>query len=337
MWKELTCFALLIVLVVPVSADDSQPAQSPQNQTQKPIEAAPTGNPFADPFFAPPSRTQQDLGQPDSGTSLNEGLVPRSAPFRSEKIWFATDFYFAASQGTLLPRSNSAHELSQLRPGLRAYGGLWLTEDARLGLDATFLYLGDASTRQLSVCAHSAVIGGDINFRYGWTTSERGRLDWLFGYRYLNLRDTVDLVSTDAGVTVSDHSRTLNQFHGAQVGIGGTHRLFDRLTLTTKTTVALGVDISDVTLNGPTISPSGISNYRENLFSVLPEGTAKLGWDFTDRFRVNGGYSFLYWSRVRRAADQLDSTNQPTSRPAFGRDQTDFWIQGWTVGLDLRY
>ena len=26
MWKELTCFALLIVLVVPVSADDSQPA-----------------------------------------------------------------------------------------------------------------------------------------------------------------------------------------------------------------------------------------------------------------------------------------------------------------------
>ncbi len=167
----------------------------------------------------------------------------------------------------------------------------------------------------------SAVIGGDINFRYGWTTSERGRLDWLLGYRYLNLRDTVDLNS--------DHSRTLNQFHGAQVGIGGTHRLFDRLTLTTKATVALGVDISDVSVNG--------GNDRENLFSVLPEGTAKLGWDFTDRFRVNGGYSFLYWSRVRRAADQLDSTTPPPSRPAFGRDQTDFWIQGWTVGLDLRY
>jgi Putative beta barrel porin-7 (BBP7) len=322
MSKVLACFGLLIVLGLPVFADDSPPSLSPQIQTQKPVESATTGNPFADPFFAPPSRINADLGHPSSGTSLDENLVPRSVPFRSEKIWFATDFYFAASQGTLLPRPSGQRELSQLRPGLRANGGLWLTEDARFGLDATFLYLGDASVSrtnpdQFSVRAHSAVIGGDINFRYGWTTSERGRLDWLLGYRYMNLRDTVDLNSA--------HSRTLNQFHGAQVGLGGTHRLFDRLTLTTKATVAMGVDISDVNVNG--------GNDRENLFSVLPEGTAKLGWDFTDRFRVNGGYSFLYWSRVRRAADQLDAT----SRPAYGRDQTDFWIQGWTVGLDLRY
>ena len=321
MSKVLACFGLLIALGLPILAEDSSPSASPQTQTQKSVESIPTGNPFADSFFSPPSRTNADLGHSGSEMTSDASLVPQTVPFRAERIWLATDFYFAASQGTLLRRPNSQRELSQLRPGLRANGGLWLTDDARFGLDATFLYPGDATANRPSATARSAVIGGDINFRYGWMTSERGRLDWLLGYRYLNLHDTVDLNS--------DHARTLNQFHGAQVGLGGTHRLFDRLTLTTKATVAMGVDISDVTVNG--------QSARENLFSVLPEGTAKLGWDFTDRFRINGGYSFLYWSRVRRAADQLDATIQPPSRPAFGRDQTDFWIQGWTVGLDLRY
>ena len=176
-------------------------------------------------------------------------------------------------------------------------------------------------------------------------------------------RDTVDVESRSQFVAnplglstlpsldfaVSDHFRTLNQFHGAQVGLGGTHRLFDRLTLTTKGTVAIGVNISDVTISGQTFTVAGATNgglltgsnnigtFRDNYYAVVPEGTLKLGWDFTDRFRVNAGYSFLYWTKVRRAADQIDTTIQAGSRPAFSNDNTDYWVQGWTVGLDLRW
>ncbi len=282
-------------------------------------------------------------------------------------------------------------ELSDFRPGLRATAGLWLTEDSRFGVDGTFLYVGNASSSfaratdangailaqpvtfgltgtllavpvgflgagSISAHASRAIIGGDANFRYGLSTSERGRLDLLVGYRYLRLRDSIDVASlhTVTGfpqldTALSDSFSTLNQFHGGQIGLGGTHRLFDRLTLTTKATVALGATISDVSISGSTISPTGNTgtglltaasnsgSYRDRSFTVIPEGTVKLGWDFTDRIRVNAGYSVLYWNQVRRAADQIDTTILAPGRPRFPDDTTDFWVQGWTVGLDLRY
>ncbi len=282
-------------------------------------------------------------------------------------------------------------ELGDSRPGLRATAGLWLTEDSRFGVDGTVLYVGNASSSfaratdangailaqpvtfgltgtplavpvgflgagSISAHASRAIIGGDANFRYGLSTSERGRLDLLVGYRYLRLSDSIDVASlhTVTGfpqldTALSDSFSTLNQFHGGQIGLGGTHRLFDRLTLTTKGTVAIGVNISDVTISGQTYTVAGASNgglltgsnnigtFRDNYFAVVPEGTLKLGWDFTDRFRINAGYSFLYWTKVRRAADQIDTTIQAGSRPAFRNYDTDYWVQGWTVGLDLRW
>lgn len=281
--------------------------------------------------------------------------------------------------------------LNDFRPGIRANAGMWLSEDSRFGVDGTFLYVGNATESfaratdpngpilaqpvtfgltgtalaipvgilgpgSISAHASSAIIGGDANFRYGLTTSERGRLDLILGYRYLRLRDTVEVASlhTAGGfpqldTAFADSFRTLNQFHGGQIGLGGTHRIFDRLTLTTKATVALGENISDVTISGRTISPLGnsetglmtgsgnIGNTRERMFSVIPEGTVKLGWDFTDRIRLNAGYSILYWNQVRRAADQIDTTILAPGRPRFPDDSTDYWIQGWTVGLDMRY
>ncbi len=417
MWKRIVRLGILASLAPAVAAKEP-PTDSPsQTPAHKPFASGPNPNPFADPFFAPPDgRPVMEPHRAGSGAAPPDTLVTAPAPFRPERLWLATDFYFATAQGTILPALATSspngtpfgaagalnqpnttvlfggrRELTQFRPGLRATAGLWLTEDYRFGVDGTFLYLGDTSSSflgttgpngpvlaqpvfqgstgtqvgvpvgrdapgTLSARARSAVIGGDVNFRYGLTTSELGRLDVLMGYRYMNLRDSVEVESTNAFAdlpqstrTVSDHFRTLNQFHGAQVGLGGTHRLFDRLTLTTKATVAIGVDISDVTIRGQTVSPLGttdgglltgpsnIGNYREHYFSVIPEGTVKFGWDFTDRLRLNAGYSFLYWSRVRRAADQIDPAIQTVNRPAFANDSTDYWIQGWTVGLDLRY
>lgn len=288
--------------------------------------------------------------------------------------------------------------LNQFRPGLRANAGIWLTENYRFGIDATLILVGDVASTfggstgpsgpilaqpitlgdlgarigvptgafspgTLTARATSAIIGGDANLRYGLSTSELGRLDLFVGYRYMNLRDAVEVESRNRTIgipdglsilpafdlAVSDRFRTTNQFHGGQIGLGGTHRLFGRLTLTTKATVAVGVNISDVTIAGESTSgfgttpgglltaSSNIGNLRDNYFSVMPEATAKLGWDFTDRLRVNAGYSFLFWTNVRRAADQIDTTIQFRDRPGFPNDSTTYWLQGWTVGLDLRY
>ena len=420
MWINFAKVAAACLLASPVLAGDPPPISVPQVPDVKPLGAAPSGNPFSEPFFAPPGGAPvMDKWRPGSGAEQGDLLTPPApAPFRPERVWFAGDFYHSVGQGTLLPPlvTTSANgtgalnepttrivfggerALNRFRPGLRANAGLWLTDDYRFGIDGTIIYTGDVSSEfrattnpagpvlsrpvflgnfgtqvgvpvgafapgSISASAHSAVIGGDVNFRYGWKTSELGRLDVLVGYRYMNLRDNVDvstrsefavnpiggLTAAIGDFTVSDHFRTLNQFHGGQIGLGGTHRLFGRLTLTTKATVAVGVNITDVSIDGRTTSIFGttkgglltgennIGNTRENYFSVMPEATAKLGWDFTDRVRLNAGYSFLFWTNVRRAADQIDTTIQFPNRPAFLDDTTTYWLQGWTVGLDLRW
>jgi len=414
MWKTVGSFGLGIALGTAAVAAEAP--VTPQSESGKWF-ATKSASVYADPFFAAPGGAKvTDPEKPGSGESPSDTVFPPCIPFRAERFWLAVDYYSAWGQGTLVPPLVTAapngtpiglagalgqpttttlfggrRELADSRPGIRANAGLWLTEDARFGVDGTFLYVGNASssfagatgpngailsqpvtfgltgmplavpvgflgTGSISASASSALIGGDANFRYGLTTSERGRLDLLLGYRYLRLRDSVEVASlhTAAGfpqldTALADSFSTLNQFHGGQIGLGGTHRIFGRLTLTTKATVALGATISDVGISGSTISPLGntgtglltgasnIGNTRDRFFSVIPEGTVKLGWDFTDRVRVNAGYSILYWNQVRRAADQIDTTILAPGRPQFPNDTTDYWIQGWTVGLDLRY
>ena len=414
MWNALK--SLVVVSMVgstAIAVEKSSVSVASQDRSEIGSAAKPADRNFADPFFAAPGGAAViDAGKPGSGPAFGDSILPQCVPFRAERCWLAADYYSAYGQGTLVPAlvtsapNGTGGALGQAtaltlfggrraftgsRPGLRATAGLWLTDDARFGVDGTFLYVGNGSetfarttdanggslaqpvtvglpgTRfavpvgtlgagSISARAATAVIGGDANFRYGLTTSERGRLDLLVGYRYVRLRDSVEVASLQSvagfpqlDTAISDNFRTLNQFHGGQIGLGGTHRIFDRLTLTTKATVALGATISDVDISGSTLSRAGFAptglltaashtvNTRDRSFAVIPEGTVKLGWDFTDRIRVNAGYSILYWNQVRRAADQIDTTILAAGRPLFPNDVTDYWIQGWTAGLDLRY
>ncbi|HEX4608715.1 MAG TPA: BBP7 family outer membrane beta-barrel protein, partial [Urbifossiella sp.] len=70
---------------------------------------------------------------------------------------------------------------------------------------------------------------------------------------------------------------------------------------------------------------------RTTPFAVVPEFAMKFGWQVVDHINLTAGYSFMYWSRVRRAQDQYDLSPTPTDRT------TDFWAQGVTLGLELRF
>jgi hypothetical protein len=73
-----------------------------------------------------------------------------------------------------------------------------------------------------------------------------------------------------------------------------------------------------------------------------------LGYSISPNFRVFAGYSFLYWTEVARAGEQVnlrvDARQLPTrAGPGVGVDPqfilrtNDFWAQGVSVGLQLRY
>ncbi len=84
----------------------------------------------------------------------------------------------------------------------------------------------------------------------------------------------------------------------------------------------------------------------------MPELDLNLGFQFTRHTRVVVGYDFLYWSKVARAGEQIDTTVNSSrlpspphgvtpagdlTRPQFTFQETGFWAQGINVGLDCRW
>lgn len=384
--------------------------------------APPAGDPFGSSFYTAPNSNTLPNGSEVPPPAPEALLGPGDALCR-ERVWLSADFLYAAASRTLLPPlvtsspsdttpadlgvlgrptttlAFGGNQLSELRPSLRADGGVWFCD--RFGIDATFLTLFEATERFVGsttpggvllarpvsgvaggeaavpigsnvipgtvwATANTFTIGGDANLRYNVGRGQFSRWDVFAGYRYLHLRDSVQVATEQQTVlpvpidplalvlppglsTLSDHFQTRNQFHGPQVGVATTHRLFDRVTLGTKLGVAMGVTQSETRLTGTTssalgttaagllVNASNAGRYTRTAFAVIPSADVRLGYDLTDWLRFSVGYTFLYWSRVERAADQIDRGILAPGRPAYPAYATDYWVQGVTLGVGLRY
>ena len=99
--------------------------------------------------------------------------------------------------------------------------------------------------------------------------------------------------------------------------------------------------------------PTNMGTYSRDDFAIIPEAELKVICRITERLEASLGYSFLYWTDVALAGQQIDtSMGQPTvngnqllggpllgpPNPAFGgiRD-TDFWLQALSIGLTFKH
>ncbi len=171
-------------------------------------------------------------------------------------------------------------------------------------------------------------------------------------------------------VSSSDQLDAHNRFHGAQLGLRsefekwGFFASLDAKVSLGETTEVLKnsgqtVAVADVP-NAPNVSyfpggvfgqPSNSGRFQRSEFGVLPEANFKMGYQFNSNSRFYVGYQFLYLNRVVRATDQIDRTvdlmqssssdpfalRLPAIRPAVPFNQSDFWTQGLTFGLEWRY
>ncbi|CAN5173207.1 BBP7 family outer membrane beta-barrel protein [soil metagenome] len=205
-----------------------------------------------------------------------------------------------------------------------------------------------------------------VNDRYSY------RVDFLVGPRWMQLNEDLEINErlTDANgnaFTVNDRFQTRNNFYGGQVGVRGEWQR-GRCFVNVLGKVALGVTHQEVLINGSTVvtpvggqpglqpggllaQPTNNGNYSRDQFSVIPEIGFNVGCQVTDRLRVYAGYTFLYWSNVVRPGDQIDPVVNPTqlttvagpgrlvgpARPAFQFKETDFWVQGISVGMQLNW
>ncbi len=225
---------------------------------------------------------------------------------------------------------------------------------------------------KLNTLFQGAELNGLINCCKGcWC-----RTDWIVGFRYLRLRDSLDInedllvpasspLAAGQRTQLNDHFDTRNQFYGGQSGIR-TEWHWGRWQLDCTSKIALGTTHEQANVSGFTIitpaggtpttftgglfaQPTNIGHYSRDRFAVVPELGFNVGYQITDHWRAFVGYNALYWSTVARPGNQIDrvvnsglippaqSTVAGPQRPVFNFKDTDFWAYGVNFGMEFRY
>jgi hypothetical protein len=301
----------------------------------------------------------------------------------------------------------------EMRVGVRTRLGFWLDECQNWGVEGSFLYLGESSTSFSHCCTVGDVLGrpfnnvainapdaelvclpgvvtgcvdiravsdfysADANIRRNLCCSCASRVDFVIGFRYAHLSDSLEiaesLTNLDAtrgaigeGFAVQDNFRATNNFYGGQIGFAGEVRsgaifidwraLFAAGTTFRQIVIAGATTFLDPVVGGNPVTqpggllaqPSNIGTYNNSNFSFIPEVNANIGYAITPYFRTYVGYTFMYWTNVARAGEQINlnlDPNQLPSRtgpgtgtqPTFILRTNDFWAQGVNLGVQLRW
>lgn len=171
-------------------------------------------------------------------------------------------------------------------------------------------------------------------------------------------------VAAGTNIAVADAFAARNEFHGGNFGmeadwwrnnlhlaltgklaVGYTHESID-ITGSTTSTVPGAAPATNV--GGLLALPSNIGHSSRSEVALIPEFGVNVGYQVTDYLLVQVGYSFLYWGDVVRASDQIDFTIDRTqlppnpspssgARPQRTFAESDLWLQGINLGVQLRY
>lgn len=199
----------------------------------------------------------------------------------------------------------------------------------------------------------------------------QSRIDATLGWRYFELDESLQvrealtpLPANGDSFAILDEFRTRNQFNGAEVGVHWQGRR-GYWSLDTLMRVGIGNTRQTVRINGSTAITEGgvtsnhtggllaqqtnIGTYQKDSFGMIPELGATLGYQLTQNLRFTVGYSLIYWGSVVRPGDQIDRNVNPNLlpptvsnttthlSPKFAFRETDYWIQGLSLGGEYRW
>jgi hypothetical protein len=228
------------------------------------------------------------------------------------------------------------------------------------------------------VYANSRAGGAELNFLKSCAYYDKFKFNALFGFRWMTLNEQIRVdshsVLTDQNPAdppvrdITDNFTTRNDFYGLQPGFQAEWR-HNRWYVDATAKVAVGFTHEMLDIHGTTrfvdagienIVPFGAFTLQPNSgdhstkqFAYLPEGTIKLGYNWTQRLSTYIGYDGLYISNVVRPGPQINPVINPTLLPIsqvynpqfpFGPPEpsllfkkSDFYMQGLTLGLSFRY
>jgi hypothetical protein len=244
----------------------------------------------------------------------------------------------------------------------------------------------DANTLDARLIANPGLVSGTLNilaetefdsfevlFRRGSERPNGLRVDFFAGYRYAELDDrlridesTLSLGGPTAGTTFDlfDQFDAHNSFQGGEVGLALLCHESTCWSWEVVAKVAFGESSHRTTVAGQTVTTDSMNNSATVAGGLLTQGTniGTYRWDESATLSEVGvtvrrklrcgwtasvGWTFLHWSDVARAGDQIDTTINPTqippgmltgeSRPAFPFRTTDFWAQGLRLSAEYGF
>lgn len=217
----------------------------------------------------------------------------------------------------------------------------------------------DAGANSGTITAQAAndILGGDVYFR---TLLDQGcdyRFDLLGGVQLARIDDDLVLSTvSDNPFTTNDYFNVANEYTAGELGLLGEFTN-DCVTLQVMGKCGVGNMRQTVGITGnstlaglPTdggifARPSNIGFYSRDVFAWSPEASVRLSRKIRENISVSVGYTFLYFTNVALAGDQVNSrvnsqalfTGTGTDATTFTFRDTDFWIQTIDIGLAVKY
>jgi hypothetical protein len=261
--------------------------------------------------------------------------------------------------------------------------------DVNFGETSLFVAVPGMASGAMFVSSRSQLWGADLNGLYRVVQRDSWNFIVLGGFKFASLQETLNIntftvdfagvlpdpfnagAAEPAGsaLAVFDSFRTQNSFYGGQVGFQTSWAFAPRWYLSARVQAALGETHQSIQISGATIqeqpsgavsaAPAGVlatasnsGHFTHDVFSVLPEGQLKVGYQFSRYLSGFVGYNVLYWSNVVRPGSLVSRTVDlqgiPTSgvyNPAISTTapapptfmQSGFWAQGVNLGLLFSY
>lgn len=241
----------------------------------------------------------------------------------------------------------------------------------------------------INVGAEFNMWGIETNIFLNLGTSEVASLDVFGGYRYTNMTETLSISNSLRTITdvlnisfntvnnnglpqgftstVLDVFQAQNQFNGGTIGLRPALYV-GQFTTSVDLKLSMGSTHQSLKVNGASslISPDGSvqtfpggllavpSNsglFTRDVFSIIPELNANVGFNITRNLKLFATYNLFYWSNIIRPGNQLtnridsrqvqtdptfDGTATPTT-PAPSFLTSSFWAHGFSVGVEFGF